>query len=71
VPGRTIREAIAIALEALPGSAAEWVALDRKSLRAHVFEWVHAYAKQRGVVLEDSDIESELREVINEIRRKT
>lgn len=66
--GRTIREAICVALEGLPGDPAEWIVMDRKSLRAHVIEWVHSYAKRRGVILSDSDIDSELRDVIAELK---
>ena len=60
--GRTIREAIEVCLEGLPGDLREWSssAERRGAMRAHVLRWVHEYARVRGVVLSDSDILSEL-----------
>lgn len=70
MPGRTIREAIAVALEGLSGDMFVWVVLakQRDALRAHVVKWVHEYAQNRGVILSDADIESELAQVIAELR---
>jgi hypothetical protein len=67
--GKTIRQAIAIALEGLNGDLLEWVVLtQKKALRSHIKSWVHDYARSRGVILSDSDIESELKEIISELR---
>lgn len=68
--GRTIREAIGIALEGLSGDLFEWVVLakQRDSLRKHVLTWVHDYARARGVILSDRDIKDELDRVINELK---
>ncbi len=49
-----------IALEALSMKTAD---LSDGVVRAHVLRWVHDYALRRGVVLADSDIESELAEL--------
>lgn len=67
----TIREAVAIALEAVPGTPEEWLSTsaDRKALRDHVRAWVHDYAKARGVILSNRDIDSEFNIVIAELRR--
>lgn len=70
MPGRTIREAIAVALEGLSGDLFVWVVLtkQRDVLREHVIRWVHEYAKNRSVILTDEDIESELARIIAELR---
>jgi hypothetical protein len=65
--GRTIREAVRLALEALPGDPSEWAVLDRASMRAHVYDFVHDYARHRGVILTDLDIESELLIIVAEL----
>ena len=70
--GRTIREAIAVALEGLPGNLGEWVLSqpERTAMRAYVIEWIQDYAKVRGVILDPKvDIEPELRAVIAELKR--
>lgn len=68
--GLTIRQAIAIALEGLTGDIYEWVVLaqQRNALRKHVLLWVHDYARNRGVILSDADINGELDTIINELR---
>jgi hypothetical protein len=68
--GRTIREAILIALEAIAGRPSEWVGDDmhRVALRDHVLRFVHSYAEHRGVILEDRDVAGELDAVIAELR---
>lgn len=70
--GRTIRDAIAIALEGLNGDLLEWVVLakQRAALRDHVKLWVHDYARHRGVILSDRDIVDELDAVIAELRTR-
>lgn len=70
--GKTIREAIAIALEGLAGDLTEWVLISQHyaAMRVHVVNWVHDYAVHRGVVLNDKDIEDELDAVVREIRQK-
>lgn len=70
--GRTIREAIGVALEGLSGDLFEWVVLakQRDAMREHVIHWVHDYARSRGVLLSDSDITSELDVVIAELKGK-
>ena len=57
----TIRQAVALALELLPALAPDFVDEKmRSAIRANVRTYVHDYAKRRGVLLEDSDIDSEL-----------
>lgn len=68
VAGRTIREAIALAIEPLSGNLDEWATMDRAALKEHVLRWVHDYAAHRGVLLSDSDILSELAGVVEELR---
>ncbi len=70
MPGRTIREAIAIALEGLNGELLEWVVLakQRDAMRKHVRRWVHDYARNRGVILSDKDINDELERIIAELK---
>jgi hypothetical protein len=69
-PGRTIREAILIALEGIAGRTTEWLGDDGQhaALRNHVLGWVHSYAEHRGVILADSDVAGELDAVISELR---
>lgn len=68
--GRTIREAIAIALEGLAGDLLEWVCLAKQkaAMRKHVVTFVADYARNRGVILSEQDITSELDKVIAELR---
>lgn len=70
--GRTIREAVGVALEGLSGDLLEWVVLakQRDAMRAHVIRFVHDYARSHGVLLSDSDITSELDLVIAELKGK-
>ncbi len=73
--GRTIREAIAIALEGLPGHVHEWANAtgeERKAMRIHVIAWLQEYARIRGVILDPKlDIEPELDAVVAIARTKT
>ncbi len=68
--GRTIREAVMLALEALAGRPDEWISDDQRiaALRAHVFTWVRSYAEHRGVILSDADIGEDLDHVIATLR---
>lgn len=70
VGGRTIREAIAIALEGLSGDLLEYVvfAKQRAAMREHVIRYVHDYARNRGVILTDKDIITELDLVVAELK---
>lgn len=70
IGGRTIRQAIAIALEGLTGELLEWVVLakQRDAMRKHVVRFVHDYARNRGVILSDKDITDELAVVIAELK---
>lgn len=65
-----IREAVAIALEGLAGSLLEWVCLakQRDAMRTHVHRFVHDFARNRGVILEDSDIKAELDKIVAELK---
>ena len=74
MPGRTIREAIALAVEGLEGRVGDWLGrdvIDRRHTAAsnYITGWVHGYAKARGVILEDADIAAELERVIEDLRR--
>lgn len=69
--GRTVREAIAIALEpvnARPSAMHSDPELELVAVRNHVMAWVHSYAERRGVILEDRDIAEELDAVLAELR---
>lgn len=68
--GRTLRDAIAVALEVVPSvELAAGGEKSRRALREYLLGWVKEYALARGVILEDGDLEIELREVIGELRR--
>lgn len=71
--GRTIREAVVVALEAVAGRPTEWLGdeLLRIALRNHVLGWVHSYAEHRGVILDDSDVATELEAVLIELRGRS
>lgn len=68
--GLTVREAIAIALEGLPGTIDGWVLDDdHNTLRWHVIDFVVKYALKRGVILNiDKDIVPEINTVISSLR---
>jgi hypothetical protein len=70
VKGITIRHAVAIAIEGLNGEMLEWVVLakQRDAMRKHVMRFVHDYARNRGVILSDADITSELDKIVAELR---
>jgi hypothetical protein len=69
MPGKTLREAIAIALESVPSvELASGPAATRRVLHDFLLGWMKDYAYARGVILEDHNIETELREVIAELR---
>ncbi len=57
-PGMTIKQAIGIALEGMPVDALKMI--DTKEARKLILLYVHEYAKNHDVILEDSDITSEL-----------
>ena len=68
---RTIREAVAIALEGVNvGDLAMFVNLaqQRDAIREHVVRWVTEYGLNRGVALERAEIEAELAAIIAELR---
>lgn len=68
-PPFTLREALRICLEAIPGRDLEEFAASTgngHTIRRHVLDWMHAYARNRGVILDDRDILTEL----DERRRK-
>lgn len=67
---RIIREAIAVALEGLAGDVLEWIvfAKQRNAMREHVKGFVHDFARNRGVILNDSDIAGELDVIVAELR---
>lgn len=69
--GRTIRDAVRVALEALPGNLMQWAQLDQVAMRDHVRDWVKGYARARGVLLTDVDIDSELNQVIGDLHSRT
>lgn len=67
--GRTLRDAIAVALEVVPS-----VELAAGSERSHrvlhdfLLGWLKEYAFNRGVIFEDEDLEQEIVGVIAELR---
>lgn len=69
MPGRTLRDAIAVALEVVPS-----VELAAGSERSHrvlhdfLLGWVKDYAFNRGVIFDDKDLETDIRIVIAELR---
>ena len=68
--GLTVREAITIAMEGLPGTIDSWVLSDDyKTLRAHLNNFVKDYAFKRGVILEEeTDIAPEIEAIIMQLR---
>lgn len=62
--GRSLHQAIAVALEVLV--VEEFLASDqgREALRAHVLLWVHDYAHTHGLILNDDEIAAALDEVL-------
>lgn len=59
--GRTIREAIVLALESVPYRSPEFMTDEGvRAIRHHIRDSIHTYALARGVQLSDSDIDSEL-----------
>lgn len=70
---RTIRDAIAVALEGLPGQKTNWAFAgkdEKVALRSYIIDWVQDYAKRRGVILDPAiDIVPELDRVIAELKR--
>lgn len=67
--GRTLRDAIAVALEVVPGP--ELAAGDERSraaLHHHLLTWIKEYAFNRGVIFDDDDLEQDLADVIAELR---
>lgn len=70
--GRTIRNAIIIALEAVAGDPQSSLAMIAQGgaphLHSHVLRWVHDYARHRGVILDDHDITGELMSIIAALR---
>lgn len=69
--GLTIREAVKLALEAVPGDPREWTMAEirRSALRSHVLSWVSDYARHRGVLLTPDDITGELEAVLAQLAR--
>lgn len=71
--GRTIREAVMLALESTDprrGALHDNKQLELVAVRNHVLAWVHSYAEHRGVLLEDSDVIGELDELLEQLRGK-
>lgn len=69
--GRTIREAILLALEATTPTAGALhpdQQVELTAVRYHVMGWVHSYAESRGVILADRDITGELDQVLGNLR---
>lgn len=66
--GRTIKDAIAIALEALPPDVAR---MERgvETLRSHLMLWMKDYARVRNVILTDADIGDDVTAAIETIRK--
>lgn len=62
--GRTVRQAIAIAIEGLNGEPITWAVEEMFTLREYVLRWVHEYARNRNVILTDADIEEELAAIV-------
>jgi hypothetical protein len=62
--GRSLREAISIALELV--NVDEFLSDDkrREALREHVLRWVHSYAENRGVIFTDEELLAELESLI-------
>lgn len=68
--GRTLREAIAVALEVVPAEElAAGDRLSREALRSFLIGWIKDYAYVRGVIFDDADFETEINAVIAELRR--
>jgi len=69
---RTLREALAVALEGLPtGSDMMDDTNARRAIGSYLRSWIKSYALRRGVILEDADLDDEIRSIIAELRRKS
>lgn len=69
MPGRTLRDAIAVALEAVPTvELAAGDEMQRAALHDFLLGWVKDYAYNRGVIFEDADLATDLALVVGELR---
>jgi hypothetical protein len=66
----TIREAVALALEAVPSDELVASKAGIAALRSNLLAWAHEFARSRGVILEDSDINGELDRIVAELRKR-
>lgn len=67
--GKTVREALAVALEGLSGDRFEWAIVEPKALKEYLADWIKKYALARGVIVEDVDVDDEIRALVNALRR--
>lgn len=67
--GMSIRDAVTIALEAIPGSIdATLIDLKTSAVRDHVVGFIKEFARNRGVLFDDKDILDDVNAVITERR---
>jgi hypothetical protein len=64
--GRTIREALRIALEGLPSKDID-INIGARALRDHLRAFIIDYGKTRGVIFSNHDVDDELRAVVTEV----
>lgn len=67
---KSVSDAIAVALEALPGSIdSNLIDMKNVVVRTHVIEFVKEFARARGVIFDDKDIADEIEERLRELKR--
>lgn len=66
---KSVRDALSIALEALPGSI-EYNLLEMKTdvVRKHIVDFIKGFALARGVIFEDKDIIDEINLHLSELK---
>jgi hypothetical protein len=69
---QTIREALAVALEGLPGASDVWIlsgAKEQTAMRHHLIKFIEDFGINRGVILDvEKDIVPEINKIIAELR---
>lgn len=65
--GRTVREAMAVALEGL-ADPHEIAIVDAVAMREYLRDWIKGYAKFRGVIIDNQDVDDEIVDIIAMLR---
>lgn len=70
--GRTMHEALRLALEMWPGRLREWVVVNAhvEAMHDYLVSWINDYAKARGVLFDHQELEREVDQFIIVIKRE-